>query len=759
MPEHRPSSLPAAIPALAFCATLAATPSLFDARLTAYGIVLSLLLTLSLPSAATRGQMARVLIAMLCGLWAGARELDRVRESETLSRSIDPDRFVTIDLTATRSWASASDGRSKLTTHSFLVRQNSLTAQIEAPLIVMVSGMPPQFASSRNLHAEGFLTLHEGKWFLRVKSPRLLTMSGTARPLDPRFWNRTLSEALDRVRAPALQEPLALARALALGQSDRLPKSMRQSYLDGGTYHLLVFSGLQIGFFAAAFLFAARVIRVPRVGDASLLVIAALAPVFAGNEPSVTRASLMIGAWAMARLFARPTARANLLFVAAMLRLFLVPSELYDAGFALTFSATAGLAITGPALARLCRFRAGTLRSAASGLAAEIGVLPFTIHFFQRYVVGGWVVTMLVSPLIVLMVGLSFAIVFAALLAPSFVPPLASALQHCDVICREVNGLVALAPSLSGAVLPVPAAVLIACFAGAVVLVAFRSALTRSVALLIILVPTAGAIAHTRGIPLVAGPSVSMIDVGQGDASLVSDGRTAILVDGGGARNFDSFGDRVLVPALLRLGARRIDVIVISHPHPDHCGGLAATLRRLEVGEVWMSGRHLREPCALDVAEAARMRDVPVVILEKHERRMTGSIETTVILPRLRYKRSPLNNGSVVLHVRAASMTALFTGDIEKDAEFVLVDDAVIPRAQILKVAHHGSRTSSSDGLLDAVRPDVALVSCGADNAYGHPDPEVLDRLRARRIRILRSDRGGSATVTSGYESGVRRFD
>lgn len=761
MPRDRATPLPAAIPSLAFALSLWIAPSLVLPVAVIAGELTILAMVLKLRAGNVRARAAGIVICALAGTLVGVHDHARDRRGLQLAGELNPQRFETVQIVATKPWARTVDGRHLLLADEFTLLRNGNPVVVAEQIAIYLTGKAPTLGHTRGLVAEGFLSRTDRRWYLRVKSDALVRLEGTIRGADPRFWNRMISEALEKVTSPEIEEPVALARALALGQSDRLPTALRSSYLDGGTYHLLVFSGLQIGFAAAAVAWLLRGFRRPLLVDLSLLLIAGLAPVFAGNEPSVTRSSLMIGLWALARIAARPTARANLLFVAAMVRLCMAPHELTDAGFALTFAATSGLAITGPALGRALRVTSSSGRSALSGLAAEAGVLPFTIFFFNRYVIGGWLITMIISPLIVLMLAVSFLICFAALLAPQLVAPLANLLAHGDGICRAANRIADEVLGLGGVAIPMSAALLIAAVVAAVVMASSQRIVLRGLTVVILALPTTTAILATARTPLVAGPSLTMIDVGQGDATLLSDGEHAILVDGGGARNDPRFGDRVLVPALLRLGARRLDAVVISHPHPDHCGGIASAVLRLETKEVWMSGRHLREACSQDIFDAARRRRVPVVILEKNPRTRVGRIRVRPILHRLRYKASPLNNGSVVLFARSGEMTALLTGDVEREAEFVLADDGLIPKARVLKVPHHGSRTSTTDFLLDAVEPEIALISCGLDNQYGHPAGEVLDRLRRRRSRIIRSDRSGTTTVHfSGGRSSVNRsFD
>lgn len=747
MPEYQPKPIPASRPLLVFIISLAIAPALPYADAVVGGILVCALLAIGV----RRISLAVMFLTMASGFFVGISHEAAGTQAAELAASLPSQRFVTVEITAVRSWEQGFEDTMRVRAPEFrILRPRSKPIDVSESITISVDGTPEPFGRSEILTAEGFLSRSEGRWFLRVKSVELLRQSGRIHEIDPRFWNRRISERIDAVTTHATAEPLALARALVLGQSDRLPDALRASYIDGGTYHLLVFSGLQIGIAAGFLAWCLRIFRRPLLSDVALIVMAVLAPLFAGNEPSVTRASLMIGVWAGARAAGRPTLRANLLFVACGLRLAMHPEELGDPGFALTFGATAGLAVLGPALARAMGVESAGMRAACAGFCAEVAVLPITLYFFGRCVFGGWVVTMLVSPLIVVLLALSAVTCAASTVCPELVPELCRGIVLLDEICRRANAVVDQDLRLAGVALPPPIHIMVFVYAASLILIPMRRNGARVAVIVLLLIPTSWALilTHTRELP--PGESITAIDVGQGDAYLLSDGATTLLVDGGGRRGDARFGQRVLVPQLLELGARRIDVVAMSHPHPDHCGGLPSVVLRLEVGEVWMSGRHLYDPCAQELFEAAIRRRVPVVILEKNERDRIGAIGIETILPRLRYKKSPLNNGSVVLVAKMKRASMLLTGDIESDAEFVLTDDGIPLRATVLKVPHHGSRSSSSEALLAAAGASWALISSGAGNPYGHPGDEVLARLQRHGMRIIRTDRDGTTSLVFG---------
>jgi competence protein ComEC len=250
---------------------------------------------------------------------------------------------------------------------------------------------------------------------------------------------------------------------------------------------------------------------------------------------------------------------------------------------------------------------------------------------------------------------------------------------------------------------------------------------------------------------------LTAIDVGQGDALLLGlpDG-TAALVDAGGIADFRGgaaafdLGEEVVSPYLWSRSIRRLRALVLTHPDADHIGGAGAILRNFKVEELWL-GRGTFEDEYADLIAEARRRGVTVVWHGRGDVIARGGAELQILGPGAVHDLER-NDRSLALMARYGRHELLLTGDLEAPGEAALTPQLAGLDGEVLKVGHHGSRSSSTKKLLEIFRPEWAVISAGRDNLYGHPHAETLERLKAAGAHVLRTDTEGAVTILTDGE-------
>lgn len=249
---------------------------------------------------------------------------------------------------------------------------------------------------------------------------------------------------------------------------------------------------------------------------------------------------------------------------------------------------------------------------------------------------------------------------------------------------------------------------------------------------------------------------IYFIDVGQGDSTLiVTPNKKTILIDGGGSesKNFD-VGNDVLIPYLLDRKIYKLDYILISHFDTDHVGGILTVLNELKVGNVIISKQYKDSENFAEFKKIVNENNIKVIVVNKGERlRIEKDINIEILWPNNEelLKENSLNNNSIVCKLNYKSFSMLFTGDIEEIAEKQILKEyensLELLDSTILKVGHHGSKTSSTQYFIEAVKPDIALIGVGENNKFDHPNGNVLERLKRYGTKIYRTDQMGEITL------------
>ena len=563
---------------------------------------------------------------------------------------------------------------------------------------------------------------------------------------------------LQRAAGPGGEPTAAFLAALLVGERQSLPPDLEEALQRSGVYHIIALSGFNVWLVVilCAGLFA--LLPIGRRGRRIALLLAVLLYWgVARHSGSIARAALTLLVHQAGTLYGRRIAPLGALSVSALLLLAWRPAWIVDPGFQLSYAATIGLMSvlrsrpsTGASSASTTR-AAGRLltESFRASWAALLASAPFTARHFHSLAPAALLANLIAAPVGALSLVLALIVVATASWAPGLAALTSAAAGSLLRLLERAVKACAGIPGGSLFVLP-PSMPLFAALASALSALALaRRPLLRRLA-------AAAAAAMTLAV-VIAGrtprsPSgrleVIALDVGQGDAVLTRfpNGLT-LLCDAGGVLNGDfDLGARVVAPALRGLGLLRIDILAITHAHRDHLGGAASVLRQFRPRALWLGAMPAADPAASRLVALAEAAGVPVVRPRRGVRLGLGGGRIEVLHPEVGDSTSqdPTNADSLVLRIAVGDRAALLTGDAEAGVEQQLGAGHLALSADLLKVAHHGSASSTGDGFLERVRPRVALVSVGQANPFRHPSSDVIERLRRHGVCVLRTDRDGA---------------
>lgn len=562
----------------------------------------------------------------------------------------------------------------------------------------------------------------------------------------PSHWASRLrqweAEHLARV---APREALPFVLTIWLGERQYISAARYESFVASGTAHILAVSGVHVGIvFLILHFFARRFIPSRRLGSALVIAGVFLFALTAGARASVLRAAIMVTAYLAAECFDREPDTPNALGIAAMILLMLSPANLFDPGFLLSFASVASILIfSGPLRAGL-HWTPWWLRGGLGmSLSVQIMPLPLVARYFYIFPLAAPLVNLVMVPLLSIALWLGLA---TTVLAAVF-PPGAAIFGHAlQPLTAAVYFLAERFAALPGSYmhLPAPQPMAVAAYwaAALAAYAAWRAAPERRRRMLgAAFVLLAGAIMFWQ--PWSRPDAVDFLDVGHSDAALIrTSAGDAVLIDGGDKSEVNDMGARVVLPFLRHHGVRRLDYVVATHADSDHIGGLFHVLQRMPVGALLLGpepdGRPLEEEllalCAARGVTVLRVARGDVIPLRG------GALEVLHPPHGWRPGASP-NEQSLALRLAWAGPDVLFAGDIEADGERALAGQDC--RAEILKVPHHGSATSSTAALLDAVSPAHAVISTAKTARLEATGAGVLERYAARGITVWRTDHHG----------------
>jgi competence protein ComEC len=620
-----------------------------------------------------------------------------------------------------------------------------------------------------------------------VYYPRIEVLE-TGRGWLPLVKVYALRSRLAEVLAQVLPEPqAALAQDIVLGIRSNVPDDLQHDFAVSGTAHLLAISGLHIGIMTGVllgiglWLFGRRRYLYVWLTMGSIWFYALIT----GFNPPVVRGAIMASLFLLAEALGRQRNAMVALSLAAAVMVGVSPYILGDASFQLSFLAMAGLVFIYPVLrdwgrrlvsaglgetGALASLAGVTVDTWSATLAAIIAVGPVVAYYFGFVSLVGPLATLLALPALpfIIVIGALTGIIGLATLAAAQVVGWLAWL-FLSYLMLVAGGLAA--PSLTsvevGTIRPAVLAVYYLLLSGLIWLHRCRTLKNRASGtegrpktrrnvpfrlpqitkwLIVPLLVLAVLVTYTAATLPDKDLRVSFLDVGEGDAALIRYGSHQVLVDGGPS-------PRAVTQALGRrmpFWDRTIDLLVLTHPHQDHLAGLVEVMRRYDVGQVLCPAIAYSSPMYDEWWRLIADKGVKSTVARAGERiDIADGIYLKVLSPPatlLSGTESDIDNNSVVLRLNDGAVSFILTGDIMREAEWELVRQRADITGTVIKVAHHGSDTSTTPEFLAVAGPRAAVISCGADNRFGHPDGAVLGRLEdaAGADDVYRTDINGT---------------
>ena len=588
-----------------------------------------------------------------------------------------------------------------------------------------------------------------------------------------------LRDFIDRAGA----ENSGIIKALLLGEKGEIAREIRERFVSTGTAHILAISGLHIGIIAFVsywiglqlFSLSERLMlafNIKKLAAVSSIIPVLFYGAIAGFSVSTQRAVIMVLIFIIAILIDREKGFYNTLAAAAFAILILSPLAIYDISFQLSFASVLAIIYLVPKLQLFWKdnnedalvstpsrslqftlhcFKNYFLNPLAVSVAASIGTAPFVAYHFHRVSLIGILSNLIIIPFMGFM---AVPIALISSMISFFNTPLAEVcLKLSDIFIKvsvwiveffaklPYSSLFTTTPTILESVLFY---LLIIC-----VVEYKRDRIFRYVLPLVMLTLGGNYLFYHYRTHYNENLKVTFISVGQGDSALVEfPYGKRMLIDGGGFYSDDfDVGERIIAPFLWKNKIENVDYIALSHPQADHMKGLRFIAERFNVKEFLWNG---------DIGEDTAYKELIRTIYENNISRSVvdestppldiNGVKVEFLNPR-HDKRIGGNNDSVVLKLTYKNVSFLFTGDIEDIAETRLIKKGDAIKAAVLKVPHHGSRTSSTAEFLKEVNPMVAVISLGYLNPFGFPHPEILQRYRDLNIPLFRTDTQGAITI------------
>lgn len=555
----------------------------------------------------------------------------------------------------------------------------------------------------------------------------------------------------DTINGTLTDEEGNLLLAILLGDKDKLSEDIQESFKTSNLSHMLAVSGAHVSYIILGLTYVLQNSIIGKKNGKIVCIFFLLVFMAITNfTPSVTRACIMAVLTLFSGIVYRKSDVYTNISVAALITLIFNPYSLLDLGFQLSYGGTIGIIIF---IKRIQEKKSNSKvinyikQMALVSIYANIIIIPIMMYHFNTVSLTFIISNIMASPILGIIVITGFLFIITSItvkpltrLIAIFIKPILSILIKISQICSKLpfSNILVVTPYMFNVISYY-----------AIILYCIKSKKNNKckiiICLLIVLI-LINFIIYIFPQKL----RIFFIDVGQGDSTLIiTPDKKTVLIDGGGSDSFD-VGEKVLLPYLLDRRILKVDYVLISHFDTDHCGGILTIMEKVKVKNIIISEQAEHSENYERFKKLMIHKKIRLIEVKKGDKIKIGRYsEFKILFPTSRLlSENPLNNNSIVAQFNYNNFKMLFTGDIEKLAEQqILKTEKAEIRADILKVAHHGSKTSSIPEFIKAVRPKIALIGVGKNNTFGHPNQQTIKNLENIKCRIYRTDLQGEIII------------
>ncbi|MES5892387.1 DNA internalization-related competence protein ComEC/Rec2 [Bacillus cereus group sp. RP43] len=559
----------------------------------------------------------------------------------------------------------------------------------------------------------------------------------------------------------------AFMNALLFGDRQQMTFEVEEQYQQFGLIHLLAISGSHIVLLMVIMYFVLLRSGVTKeTATVCLIVCIPLYMIIAGASPSVVRASITGVLLLVAFMCSIRLSSLDALSITAICMLIYDPYLIFNIGFQFSFVGSFALLLSAPIL--LGRSNGVVRNSIYISIISQLASTPILLYHFGYFSPYSIFLNLIYVPFLsIIVLPCSIIILICMPVIPFFAKGIAYVLSLCLTISNDFLSYCESFPFIRLTFGQTPLLlVAIYCFSIVSIFVIWERVITKKKLCIVVGVFLFISTCHYVYPYLRESGSVTFVDVGQGDAILIRlpYDKEVYLIDTGGSlpvkkeawqqkKHEFSVGHDILVPFLQKEGIKTIDKLIVTHGDADHIGAALDLLSSMIVKEVVFGRKEQDAVLERLVKKKALEKSMKISVVGEGEGWRVNEAEFFVLAPRGKEKEE--NDSSIVLWARLGGLTWLFTGDLEEEGEKFIVSTYPDLRANILKVGHHGSKTSSTDPFLRLVQPSVAIISVGERNRYGHPHKEVIERFEKMGIDIWRTDKQGAISYVFNGEKGT----